>query len=278
MMKFENKKIVITGAASGIGKSLAEEFANEGSTLILSDIDSLKLKDFVTELKSNGADAFGYEANVSDNKNMIDFSNLVLKEHNYIDVLINNAGINLMDTIENGDIDEFENLMAINFWGVVYGVNVFLPTLIQRDEAYIVNISSILGLMSIPGQAAYNSSKAAVKAYTEALKMELADSSINVSSVHPGGVKTDIAINARIGSNISEETKIRLIKQFDKLSYTTSKSASRSIIKGMRKRKRRIIIGVDAKISDILIRIFPGSYEKILRLEGQFRKYRERSK
>ena len=168
--------------------------------------------------------------------------------------------------------------MAINFWGVVYGVNVFLPTLIQRDEAYIVNISSILGLMSLPGQAAYNSSKAAVKAYTEALKMELADSSINVSSVHPGGIKTDIAINARIGRNISEETKIRLIKQFDKLSYTTSKSASRNINKGMKRKKRRIVIGIDAKIADILIRIFPGSYEKILGLERQFRKYRERSK
>ena len=107
--------------------------------------------------------------------------------------------------------------------------------------------------------------------------MELADSSINVSSVHPGGVKTDIAINARTGSKISEETKIKLIKQFDKLSYTTSKSASRNIIKGMKKRKRRIIIGIDAKIADILIRLLPGSYEKILRLEGQFRKYRERS-
>ena len=244
--------------------------------MILSDIDSSKLKEFVTELTSNGADAFGYKANVSDYKNMIDFSSLVLKEHNYIDVLINNAGINLMDTIENGDIDEFENLMAINFWGVVYGVNVFLPTLIQRDEAYIVNISSILGLMSLPGQAAYNSSKAAVKAYTETLKMELADSSINVSSVHPGGIKTDIAINARTGSNISKETKTRLIKQFDKLSYTTSKSASRNIIKGMKRKKRRIVIGIDAKIADILIRIFPGSYEKILGLERQFKKYRER--
>ena len=139
-MKFKNKKILITGAASGIGKSLAEEFANEGSILILSDINALKLNSFVKELRSNGAEAFGYEANVSHYKNMVDFSNLVLKEHNYIDVLINNAGINLMDTIDNGDIDEFENLMAINFWGVVYGVNVFLPTLIQRDEAYIVNI------------------------------------------------------------------------------------------------------------------------------------------
>ena len=249
-MKFKNKKILITGAASGIGKSLAEEFANEGSILILSDIDVLKLKDFVNELKLNGAEAFGYEANVSHYKNMVDFSNLVLKEHNYIDVLINNAGINLMDTIDNGDIDEFENLMAINFWGVVYGINVFLPTLIQRDEAYIVNISSILGLMSLPGQAAYNSSKAAVKAYTEALKMELADSSINVSSVHPGGIKTDIAINARIGRNISEETKIRLIKQFDKLSYTTSKSASRNINKGMKRKKRRIVIGCLLYTSD----------------------------
>ena len=276
-MKFKNKKILITGAASGIGKSLAEEFANEGSILILSDINAHKLNSFVKELRSNGVDAFGYEVNVSDYKNMIDFSSLVLKEHNFIDVLINNAGITLMDTIEGGDIGEFENLMAINFWSVVYGVNVFLPTLIQREEAYIVNISSILGLMSLPGQAAYNSSKAAVKAYTEALKMELADSSINVSSVHPGGIKTDIAINARIGRNISEETKTRLIKQFDKLSYTTSKSASRNIIKGIKRKKRRIVIGIDAKIADILIRIFPGSYEKILGLERQFKKYRERS-
>ena len=276
-MKFKNKKILITGAASGIGKSLAEEFANKGSILILSDINAHKLNSFVKELRSNGVDAFGYEVNVSDYKNMIDFSSLVLKEHNFIDVLINNAGITLMDTIESGDIGEFENLMAINFWSVVYGVNVFLPTLIQREEAYIVNISSILGLMSLPGQAAYNSSKAAVKAYTEALKMELADSSINVSSVHPGGVKTDIAINARIGRNISEETKTRLIKQFDKLSYTTSKSASRNIIKGMKRKKRRIVIGIDAKIADILIRIFPGSYEMILGLERQFKKYRERS-
>ena len=193
MQSFKNKNIVITGAASGIGRSLSNEFAKEGAQLILCDLDTESLESHACELRENNTEVSSYYADVSNYDSMKEFSDKVLKDHNHIDVLINNAGVNLMDRFINGDLKDFKWVMDINFWGTVYGVNLFLENLLSRDEAHIVNISSILGLMSLPGQAAYNSSKAAIKGFTEALKMELTDTSVNVTCIHPGGVKTNIA-------------------------------------------------------------------------------------
>jgi len=274
MQSFKNKNIVITGAASGIGRSLSNEFAKEGAQLILCDLDTESLESHACELRENNTEVSSYYADVSNYDSMKEFSGKVLKDHNHIDVLINNAGVNLMDRFINGDLNDFKWVMDINFWGTVYGVNLFLENLLSRDEAHIVNISSILGLMSLPGQAAYNSSKAAIKGFTEALKMELTDTSVNVTCIHPGGVKTNIAIRAKTGTTISKNTKEKLISDFDKLSYTTSKSAAQQIVKGIKTKKRRIMIGIDAKIADLLVRVFPNNYEKIMGLEKRYKRYK----
>ena len=210
MQSFKNKNILITGAASGIGRSLSNEFAKEGARLILCDLDTESLESHARELRDNNVVASSYFADVSDYDSMKEFSDKVLKDHNHIDVLINNAGVNLMDRFIDGDLKDFKWVMDINFWGTVYGVNLFLESLLSRDQAHIVNISSILGLMSLPGQAAYNSSKAAIKGFTEALKMELTHTSVNVTCIHPGGVKTNIAIKAKTGTTISKNTKEKL--------------------------------------------------------------------
>ena len=276
MQSFKNKNIVITGAASGIGKSLANEFAKEGARLILSDLNIESLESHAYELKKNNIEVSTYYADVSNYESMKDFSSKVLRDHNDIDVLVNNAGVNLMDRFTDGDLDDFKWLMDVNFWGTVYGVNVFLQNLLSREDAHIVNISSILGLMSLPGQAAYNSSKAAIKGFTESLKMELAGTSVDVTCIHPGGVKTNIALNARAGNTVSKETRNKLITEFDKLSYTTSKSAAQQILKGIKSNKRRVMMGIDAKIADILVRTFPGCYETIMGLEKRFKRYNKR--
>ena len=270
MNTFSDKKIVITGAASGIGKALAIKFTNEGAHLILSDIDKVKLKQTQSEIESMGNACHCYSIDVTSYASMVDFANQVINSHGDIDILINNAGVSLMDRITDTDLNDFRWLMEINFWGVVHGVKAFLPSLMRREKAHIVNLSSILGLMSMPGQAAYNSSKFAVKGFTEALKMELSGTAIKVSCVHPGGVKTNIAKDARVGKVITSASRTRLIDEFNKLSYTTAEQAADQIIKGMKQGKRRIIVGIDAKIADVLVRLFPNKYESLVGLEKRF--------
>ena len=267
MKKFTDKKIVITGAGSGIGRALAIEFASLNAFLILADNDTSNLSETRSILREMQIDSACYELDVASYQAMHDFATSVYRNHGDIDILINNAGVTLMDRFIDGNLDDFHWLMNINFWGAVNGVKVFLPSLLRSENACIINLSSIFGIMAIPGQAAYNSSKFALKGFTEALKMELCESSVNVCSVHPGGVKTEIANNARVGSNTSEASRTKLLNEFDRLTLTSAEKAAKEIIKGVQNNKRRIMIGMDAKLADILVRLFPGTYEKIMGLE-----------
>ena len=272
MRVFTAKNIVITGAGSGIGRALAIEFARLNAFLILSDNDSKTLLETQKILKDMQIDSACYELDVSDYQAMNNFAASVHRHYGDIDMLINNAGVTLMDKFEGGNLADFHWVMNINFWGTVNGVKAFLPNLLKRKDACIVNLSSIFGIMGMPGQAAYNSSKFAVKGFTEALKMELSDTSVQVCSVHPGGVKTEIANNARVGINTSDVSRAKLLNEFDRLTYTSAEKAAKEIIKGVQKNKRRIMIGVDAKIVDIIVRLFPGTYENIMGLEKRIKK------
>lgn len=270
MKNFSGKLVVITGAASGIGRALAVQLAGRGAELALADIDEAGLRE--TAAMVNGVECTTYVVDVADRSAMQTFAAQVVERYGRVDLLINNAGVTLVSTAEGVAWDDFEWIMNVNFWGVVHGTKAFLPHLRRADEAHIVNVSSLFGLMSMPLQSTYNATKFAVRGFTEALKMELAGSGIGVSSVHPGGVKTDIARNARIGTDVPFVTREKLVKNFDRKAITSPEQAAAIIIRGIEKNRRRILVGRDARWLDRVVRWLPGRYERLLGLENDIRR------
>jgi short-subunit dehydrogenase len=197
------------------------------------------------------------------------FAEDVLKEHGKVTHLINNAGVGLIGTFEQISLDDMEWLMNINYWGTVYGVKFFLPILKEQEKAHIVNVSSVFGFIAPPEQTAYCSSKFAVRGFTEALRHELENTNVCVSSVHPGGVKTNIARNSRIGENTPREYKDQGINFFDKVAWTTPETAAETIVRGIKSKNPRILIGKDAHLISYVHRLFPKSYLRVFsRLAG----------
>jgi len=267
MKKFSDRIAVVTGAASGIGRCLALQLAERGCILALADKNMEGLKATGDAVSEYGGRYSLHELDVSDREAMEAFADNVVSTHGGVHLLFNNAGVTAIDHIDTMDYANFEWVMNINFWGVVYGTKAFLPHLKKSDEAHITNISSLFGLLAVPSQGAYNASKFAVRGFTEALKMELADTQVGVSSVHPGGIKTSIVRNARVAEGSMAVTKKEIGSQFDSLAKTTADKAASVILNGIEKNRRRILVGWDAKILDLIVRLFPASYEYIARLE-----------
>lgn len=267
MSTLQNKVAVVTGGASGIGRELALQLAEQGCKLVLIDKNEAELAKTKADVAALGTDCQVYSVDVGNADAMRECAISVQRDFGRVDVLINNAGVSLIGSAAEQKLEDFHWLMNINFWGVVHGVQSFLPFLRESDEAYIVNVSSLFGLLSLPLQSAYNASKYAVKGYTESLKMEMAGTNVHVSCVHPGGIKTDITRNIRIGNASVPVSKDQLVEDFDKVAKTTAESAAQQIITGMLKHNRRILVGADAKILDLVNRFFPGRYEKLLGFE-----------
>ncbi len=276
MKNFSGKLAVITGAASGIGRALAVQLAGRGADLALADIDGAGLDE--TALMVTGVECTTHVVDVADRLAMNAFAGDVVEHHGRVDLLINNAGVTLVSTAEGCTYEDFEWIMNINFWGVVHGTKSFLPLLREAREAHIVNVSSLFGLMGMPLQSTYNATKFAVRGFTEALKMELAGSGIGVSSVHPGGVSTAIAQNARIGADVPFVTREKLVKNFEKKAITSSEEAAAIIIRGIERDRRRVLVGRDARWLDRVVRWLPGRYERMLGLENDIRRRAARSK
>ena len=216
VLMWQDRVIAITGAASGIGQALAMHLGREGAILALSDIDEDGLKARAKDLGDLGAQCHTRVVDVSKASEVEAWCHEIIDVFGHVDGIINNAGVSVIDGAEYLSHEDFEWLMGINFWGVVYGTQTFLPYLRKRPEAYVVNISSLFGLIGVPTQAAYNASKFAVRGYTEALRQELHDTSIHVACVHPGGIRTNITRNARHhlreGLTLPKE---RLVKSFE---------------------------------------------------------------
>lgn len=266
MRNLKDKVAVITGAASGIGKSLSARLADEGCHLALADIDSKGLLE-VAEAIGNGCVRIMTDiVNVADRDQMYRFAEKVASEHGRVDIVINNAGVALRGTLEEVSDEEFEWLMGVNFWGVVYGSRAFLSYLKQQAEANLVNISSVHGLFTNPGVGPYCSSKFGVRGFTMALGQELKDTSVKVSCVHPGGIKTNIVLNSRdAASAIPEKSREEAHQDFDKIiARTSADKAAKKIIKGIKKNKPRILIGSDAYVFDMMTRIFPVYWQKFM--------------
>lgn len=265
MHEFRNKVAVITGAGSGIGRALALELATRGCHLSLADVSSEGLEQ--TRAGLAGADvALSYHlADVADREQVGKLARDTVQAHGGVDLLFNNAGVALTDLAEHVSEDDFRWLMEINFWGVVHGCQQFLPYLRERPEPCIVNISSVFGLIAMPTQGAYNASKFAVRGYSEALQQELAGTPVRVCVVCPGGVRTRIAGNARVADRPGVlPARGEFEKLFQRMARTSPQQAAVTILEGVAKRRKRILVGPDARLIQWVVRLFPQSYDRVL--------------
>jgi short-subunit dehydrogenase len=258
----------VTGAASGIGRALALELAARGCDLALADRDEAGLQTLAAEIgRTSPQKVTLHRVDVAEPGQIAEFAQAATAGHPGLNIVVNNAGVALLGQFSEIDQAQMDWLMNINFWGVVHATRAFLPHLATRREAHIVNLSSIFGIIAPPGQTAYAAAKFAVRGFSESLRHELqmANSPIRLSVVHPGGVATNIARNSRSGSGMTDNTRrAQTIERFDAVAKTTPAAAALRIITGIEKNQPRILIGNDARFMDLLQRLRPGSYWSVL--------------
>ena len=252
------KAVVITGAASGIGQALARAAAARGARLLLADLNAPALAVLAQSLTDAGASCFSQPCNVAIADDLLALARTAETLLGGADVLINNAGVALVSPINGTPLADAHWLMDINFWGVVHGCQAFTPQLRARPGSAIVNLSSVFAMVSMPTQGYYNASKAAVRALSDALREELRDSGVQVLCVHPGGVRTAIARQARFGdiSSVADSAEA-LHAQFDAVARTSPEQAATAILDALAAGRSRVLIGPDARLGDWLFRLAP---------------------
>lgn len=267
MKSFKNKVAAVTGAGSGIGQALAIALAKQGCHLALSDINEAGLAKTVELLTPYSVKVTTQKVDVAKRDEVATWAKAVVNEHGQVNLIFNNAGVAIGSTAEGVSYEDLEWLIGINFWGVVYGTKEFLPYLKQSGDGHIINISSMFGLTAQPTQSAYNASKFAVRGFTESLRQELdlQNAGVSATCVHPGGIRTNIAKAARMNNSVQSLGMDPLKSQdaFDKLLRTPADDAAQQILEAVRKDRRRLLIGADAKAVDVIQRILPQGYQKI---------------
>jgi NADP-dependent 3-hydroxy acid dehydrogenase YdfG len=264
MEGFAGKVAVVTGAGSGIGQALAVELARSGAKLAISDVDTDGLARTEERLKAIGAPVKADRLDVTERERFLAYADEVKEHFGVVNQIYNNAGIAFTGDIEVSQFKDIERVMDVDYWGVVNGTKAFLPHLIASGDGHVINISSVFGIFSVPGQAAYNSAKFAVRGFTEALRQEmiLAGHPVKVTTVHPGGIKTNIARNSTAAEGLD---KNELAELFDnRLATTSPRRAARIILDAVRKNKARVLVGPDAKALDLLVRISGSGYQRLV--------------
>jgi NAD(P)-dependent dehydrogenase (short-subunit alcohol dehydrogenase family) len=265
--RYSGATAVVTGAASGIGRALALELASRGANLAISDVNDTGLAEtaFLAQSVAAGVKVRTFHLDVADRQAVLAHAEEVASEFGRVNLVFNNAGVAVTATVEETSWEDLDWLMGINFWGVVHGTKAFLPHLIESGDGTLVNISSVFGFIGVPSQSAYNSAKFAVRGFTEALRQEMLieGKPVTVCCVHPGGIRTNIARNARVPAN-SDVDKEQLARNFDRIARTSPERAARTILRGVDRRKPRILIGPDAYLIDGFERFLGARYEGVL--------------
>jgi NADP-dependent 3-hydroxy acid dehydrogenase YdfG len=263
MRGFAGKVAVVTGAGSGIGQALAIELGRSGAKVAISDVDLEGLAQTEEQLKAIGAQIKSDRLDVTEREAFLAYADAVNEHFGKVNQIYNNAGIAFTGDIEVSQFKDIERVMDVDYWGVVNGTKAFLPYVIASGDGHIINVSSVFGLFSVPGQAAYNAAKFAVRGFSEALRQEmiLARHPVAVTTVHPGGIKTGIARNATAAEGLDRD---ELAKLFDKrLARTSPRRAAQVILDAVRKKKARVLVGMDAKVLDLMVRVAGPYYQQV---------------
>jgi NADP-dependent 3-hydroxy acid dehydrogenase YdfG len=256
MKQLEQRVAVVTGAGSGIGRAISVLLAEKGCRLALADVNQAGLEETEREVRAKNATVTTHQVDVSDRARMQAFAAEVVKAHGGVNVLINNAGVAVNGKFVDQSLEDFEWLMGINFWGVVYGCKFFLPHLLAADEGHIVNLSSLFGLVGVPQQSSYCASKFAVRGFTESLRSELVGTSVGITAVHPGGIATNIAAASRVaGDDRVRAGHQRAVKMFRKM--MPPEQAAEQIVRGITGKRARVLITRETHFLDLAKRVAP---------------------
>ena len=270
MKQLKDKVVVITGAGSGIGRALALNLAAKGSLLALCDVDDAGLAETVAQVTKAGVTKVRSDhLDVADRDAFSRYALDVVQDFGRVNVVINNAGVALAGDLVDLEYSDMDWITGINFWGVVHGTKEFLPHLIASGDGHVVNLSSLFGLISMPGQSMYNASKSAVRGMTEALREEMliAGHPVGVTSVHPGGIKTAIARNARVSAKEDQKATAELFDK--KLARMTPERAAEIIVAGITKNKARVLVGLDAHALHTLGKLTGSRYQDIIAMSAK---------
>ncbi|WP_240274620.1 SDR family NAD(P)-dependent oxidoreductase [Mycobacterium ulcerans] len=263
MEGFAGKVAVVTGAGSGIGRALAIELARSGAKLAISDVDTEGLAQTEKLVTALGAEVETDRLDVTEREAFLAYADAVNEHFGKVNQIYNNAGIGHTGDVEVCAFKDIDRVMNVDFGGVLNGTKAFLPYLIASGDGHVINVSSVFGLFSVSGQAAYNAAKFAVRGFTEALRQEmiLAGHPVGVTTVHPGGIKTAIARNATAAEGLDSD---ELAKMFDKrVARTSPERAAKIILGAVRKNKARVLVGPDAKALDIVVRLTGSGYQRL---------------
>jgi short-subunit dehydrogenase len=272
---YRSKVVAITGAGSGIGRALAQAVIARGGHVALSDVSASTLAETVSmiegDAKARDLKVTSRVVDVADRASVDAWAEAVAHEHGGVHVIVNNAGVALAGTVADLGIDDYAWIMGVNFWGVVHGTKAFLPRIEASGGGVVVNVSSVFGMTAQPLMSGYNASKFAVRGFTESLQQELeiTSSPVRAVVVFPGGIKTNIARSARMSVSVTKVTGKGIESSrrgFEKAFVTTPETAAKTILDGVAAGKKRVLIGADARVFDIVARVAPVGYQRVIGL------------
>lgn len=265
MKHFQDRVAVVTGAAGGIGRAVSVALAREGCHLAISDVNEEALEQTAELIRAEGRRVCTHRVDVGDKQRLEAYAQEVMGEYGQVNILINNAGVAVGAKFEGHSMEDFEWIVNINLWGTIYGCHYFLPHLKAADEAHIVNLSSVFGIVGIPVQSSYCTTKFGVRGFTESLWTEMQNTNVGVTAVYPGGVKTDIARSARVADAETRAKGEAMIEN----ARTTPEHCAQLIVKAIKKKMMRLLVGSDAHILDWLKRAMPTATQKLFRIRPE---------